>query len=232
MNAKHILGIGLLVVGVVVGHELFSEKRNQQLIDNTTDAVAFEFEYERDRNEVRRDREHVNRLAETRDVVTDGFNREREDRAARDARNQAVLIESTRQAVADQFQKERDANATRADETRTKYQAIAMVSEGFVMSSNVRMMVAQHYMQNGDMPDSNHDVGLPRGHKFKRNAVESVEVGYDGVITITYNQLSGVKGAKIKLRPNVNPALGFHWDCETRSFESIAAWMPQCRYVG
>lgn len=232
MNVKHYLGIGLLVVGVVVGHELFSQKRNQQLTDATSDAVAFEFEHERDRNAVRRNREHVQRIAQTRDAVSDGFERERTDRVIRDEQTKMALIESTRQAVAEQFQLERDANDAHALKAREKFQAIAMIGQGISLSSKVKVMVTEHYMRSGEMPDSNYDVGLPPAHKFKANAVDSVGIGYDGVITITYNQLSGVKGGKIKLRPQVSPAFGINWECETRSFESITTWMPQCRYVG
>ena len=86
-------------------------------------------------------------------------------------------------------------------------------------------------MDNGEMPDSNHDVGLPGGHEFKKRAVDRVDVGYDGVITITYNEQSGVDGGTIKLRPDDGP-LGINWECETRSFKAIKTWMPLCRYLG
>ncbi len=83
MDKKHYLGLGLILVGLTAGYELLSQKRNQQLIDAAGDAVAFEFEHERELNDGRREREHQARLAETRDAVSEQLVQERERREMR-----------------------------------------------------------------------------------------------------------------------------------------------------
>lgn len=210
MQAKHYLGIGLLLIGWTAGYELFSQKRNQQLIESARDATATTLAFE--------------------------FNEERERRRAKDERNQAALVEQTRSAataaVSAQFQKERTLNKERAKQAQQQGKLGALLSEGFIVASTTRMLISEHYMNTNEFPSSNYELDLPPPDQITGNAVSSLEVSWGGEIVISFNQKTGVENGEIILRPVVNQVFGLRWECESRSFVLIEKLMPQCRYTG
>lgn len=125
----------------------------------------------------------------------------------------------------------RDAKAM-AEESSKRFKASAYVSEGLAAAANVKIQLAAYYSETGKFPSSNEEAGLPAADHFVGQSLTSLAVSEGGVITLTMNELSGVKDGSIRLLPDdSNPAMGMQWRCETPSYKDIGGWAPQCRYV-
>ena len=112
-----------------------------------------------------------------------------------------------------------------------KHIAAAYISEGLTLASGVKNHVAGYYQDKGKLPSSNADVGLPPAGQFVGASVAGLEITERGVITIRYNDKSGVKEGILKLIPDVSkPHMGISWLCTTPSFKGIETWAPQCKF--
>ncbi len=217
MEIKHYLGTGLLLISLTVCYELYSQKRHQEVIaavhGATAGAVATGFEQERARDQLRR-----------------------EEQNALDRQTQGELIEQTRaaaaSAVSDQFKKERAVNDARAKRVLQQARQASLLSEGLMLATQSKLLVSEHYLDNGEFPDSNDQVGLPPPHTITATGVSRIEVSWNGVIIIGYNQKTGIEDGEVTLRPTFSPTRGILWECESRSFSGIERYMPQCRYTG
>lgn len=119
------------------------------------------------------------------------------------------------------------------------YTKRANVSEGLQLAAAAKTAVTEVYSTSSDFPESNEEAGLQDADTIKGNAVDSVEVGTDGVITVTYNG-TVLQDATITLTPSVTEAgatasdpataLGsIMWTCGTGG-DMQAAWVPaDCR---
>lgn len=107
----------------------------------------------------------------------------------------------------------------------------ATIAQGLHQAANVRQVVMQYYWQYGSFPNSNNQAGLKEPTEFSSDAVRSITVGMQGVITITYNSMGGVNDGQIILTPDyTNDNVGVQWKCETKSFPGIEELAPQCSY--
>jgi len=85
------------------------------------------------------------------------------------------------------------------------------VSEGLTLAGSAKAAVAEYYSSQGAMPASNAAAGLAAATDIKGNAVTSVTVGTNGIITVVYN--SKVDDAKtVVLTPTVTSG-GITWTC-------------------
>ena len=93
------------------------------------------------------------------------------------------------------------------------YTKRAHVSEGITLGASAKAAVTEYYVSQAALPTSNTQAGLPDASDIKGNAVDSVTVGADGVITIEYN--SKVEATKtIELKPTVDDSKGsIVWSC-------------------
>lgn len=107
------------------------------------------------------------------------------------------------------------------------YTKRAHVGEGLALAAGAKASVTEYFSSQGKFPSSNVSAGLATSTDIKGNAVKSVEVGTDGLITITYNEK--VKDdAKLQLSPT-SGAGGVQWKCKAGS-NMEAAWLPaNCR---
>ena len=67
------------------------------------------------------------------------------------------------------------------------YTKRAHVTEGLSLADAAKTAVSEYWATNGTLPSANRSVGLPTAASITGNAVDSVSVGSNGLITITYN---------------------------------------------
>lgn len=86
------------------------------------------------------------------------------------------------------------------------------VSEGLNLASAAKNSVADFFAAMGAWPTSNASAGV--ANTIRGNAVTSVRIGANGVITITYNDRIGTTGQTLLLTP-ANAGGSITWDCTT-----------------
>lgn len=92
------------------------------------------------------------------------------------------------------------------------YTKRAHVSEGFGLAGAAKTSVSEYYASEGVWPASNTDAGLATAISINGNAVTSVTVGANGVITILYNGKVVSGGANVTLSPT-DTGGGITWAC-------------------
>ena len=108
-----------------------------------------------------------------------------------------------------------------------RYQAMAYLSEGLAISAPVKIQVATYYQMQGEFPDSNAEADLPMPEAFNGQSLVSVGVSDGGIVTLTFDEKSGVSGGIIEFIPIIDFAKGVTWECFSPSYHSV----PACRYV-
>jgi len=108
------------------------------------------------------------------------------------------------------------------------YTIRAKVSEGLSLAAAAKAAVTETNASTGTMPASNAAAGLPAAAQITGNAVTSISVGANGVISILYNNTLGgspsFDGSTITLTPQVNNG-SVTWTC------SIGADATKYKYV-
>ncbi len=107
----------------------------------------------------------------------------------------------------------------------------AKVSEGIYLSSTAKASVSEYRAANGRYPVDNAEAGLP--DVLESSYVESVEVGDEGVITITYRNIDdAVNGSQLALTPTWGANMGaLTWSCKPTAANGVnERYIPQkCR---
>lgn len=112
-----------------------------------------------------------------------------------------------------------------------KYISAAHISEGIAASSSVKLHITEYYQMNGSFPSSNQEIDLPPSEKFTGQSLIRLQVSDGGIITLNYDEKSGVKNGIIKLIPSIDSVTGIKWKCITPSFKNISLSIPTCEYV-
>ena len=94
------------------------------------------------------------------------------------------------------------------------YTKRAHVSEGINLAASAKGAVTEYYVSEGKWPKTNTEVGLPDSTAIKGNAVTSVAIADNGVITVTYNG-KVENGTTVDFTPNVPETGGgsISWKC-------------------
>jgi type IV pilus assembly protein PilA len=109
------------------------------------------------------------------------------------------------------------------------YTKRARVSEGLGLASAAKAGVGEYFASKGAWPTSNASAGLPSSASIKGNAVTSVAVGANGVITITYNTLVD-SGKNVTLTPSSANAGSVKWTCKPGASAMASKYLPsECR---
>ena len=98
------------------------------------------------------------------------------------------------------------------------YTKRAHVSEGFGLASSAKTTIAEYYSSQGTWPQTNTDAGIASAVSINGNAVDSISIGANGTILITYNTKVS-SGATIQLTPTDSGG-GITWLCNTGSVAS------------
>lgn len=94
------------------------------------------------------------------------------------------------------------------------YTKRAHVSEGLGLASGAKASVAEFVASNNRFPGNNTSAGLAPATDIKGNAVTSVGVGNNGLITITYNDKVDAATKTLELSPATTVG-GISWTCKT-----------------
>lgn len=105
------------------------------------------------------------------------------------------------------------------------YTKRAHVSEGLSLAAGAKAGVTEYQASEGEFPTTNALAGLAASTAIVGNAVDSVEVGTGGVITVTFN--SKVEDGKtIVMTPDASSG-SVTWSCST---DADNKYVPsQCR---
>ncbi len=103
-----------------------------------------------------------------------------------------------------------------ADEAKRDYIIRAQVSAGMVMSYSVRTLVEQYLADNGELPASNEDVGLPPASESSGDYVSQLGIE-DGKIVIIYGNKAKEKihGKHLLFVPDVSNPAEVSWQCSS-----------------
>jgi len=113
------------------------------------------------------------------------------------------------------------------------YTIRSKVSEGLSLAAAAKAAVTETNASTGTMPASNAAAGLPAANTITGNAVTSVSVGANGVISIVYNNTLGgnpsFNGSTITLTPLVNSG-SVTWTCGIGADATKYKYVPaNCR---
>lgn len=111
------------------------------------------------------------------------------------------------------------------------FMARAAISSAMSHVQQLKMLVTEHYLTNGEMPSSNKEMGLPSAREYSAGALQSLGVGKNGVIIAEFNERSGVRDGRLQMIPDDSkPHMGLLWKCVSPSFADIGSWMAGCEY--
>lgn len=88
------------------------------------------------------------------------------------------------------------------------------VSEGLNLAGGAKNSVADAFTSNGTWPSTNASAGIAPAGSITGNAVTGVQVGANGVITISYN--AKASGGSCTLTPRNNGG-SISWECRCAS---------------
>lgn len=110
--------------------------------------------------------------------------------------------------------------------------AAAHVAQGLALAGGIKNHVAAFQAEQGRFPSSNDELGLPEPERFASQALTRLAVSEGGIITVTFNKLSGVADGTVRLLPDDDgTAMAMRWRCESPSYRDIATFAPHCGYV-
>jgi type IV pilus assembly protein PilA len=93
------------------------------------------------------------------------------------------------------------------------YTIRAKVTEGLSLASAGKTAVSEFFASNGSLPSTNASAGLSQPQSISGNDVGSVEVGDEGVITVTFSSATAdIDGSTLLLTPDTVSG-GVTWNC-------------------
>jgi len=107
------------------------------------------------------------------------------------------------------------------------YTKRAHVSEGMSLAAGAKSAVTEYFASNGEWPDSNTEAAIASAASISGNAVSGVEVGTDGVITVTFNT-KVTSGATLLMTPT-DAGGAVEWDCSTGGTLDVKYRPSSCR---
>lgn len=105
------------------------------------------------------------------------------------------------------------------------------LATGLQTAAGLKVAIVEHYLAENKFPGSNRIIGLPSPKSYNSDVIESVTVSHRGRITVVYKQKPGQDKGAISLIPSVKKDR-VNWRCETRDFDDIQLYLPDCRYIG
>ncbi|MEI2795760.1 pilin [Pseudoxanthomonas sp. F11] len=96
------------------------------------------------------------------------------------------------------------------------YTIRAKVSEGLNLAAAPKLAVAEYQQSNGEFPGSAVSAGY---ETVSTTIVDNIDIGADGVITITYADPPEIANATITLTPATATGGAVTWRCEAGTLE-------------
>lgn len=115
-----------------------------------------------------------------------------------------------------------DAQAGEQDKRR-------LAADALNRAAMFKVALSEHYMSMGKWPANAQQAGLAPAESFAGGAVSRIDVGANGAVIVTLNDLLAA-GAKIRLQPDANPQSGMiNWRCSTEGPAALRRYLPACR---
>jgi len=92
------------------------------------------------------------------------------------------------------------------------YTKRAHVAEGIGLASGAKAAVTEYFSSQGTWPATNSAAGIAAASSIKGNAVTSVTVGSNGVITVDYDATKVASG-NVTMTPSSTNAGSIVWTC-------------------
>jgi len=98
------------------------------------------------------------------------------------------------------------------------YTKRANAAEGLSLAAAAKTAVSEYWATKGSLPGSNTSAGLPQAASISGKAVSQVEVGTNGLITITFK--TPVESGKTLLLSPATASGGVNWKCKAGTVQS------------
>ncbi len=107
----------------------------------------------------------------------------------------------------------------------------AMISEGFSLTSQVKLRVADYYVRHGIMPSDNADVDLPPSKSLFGTSVKRIAINRGGVLIVDFEDRIGARA--MTFTPAISQVSGLlNWNCTSDSIDRavLDVLKPSCAY--
>ena len=156
-------------------------------------------------------------------------------REAEQARAAAVDLAEGRadaEGIADQL----DASVDRSvDRARSAFDALAgdqdkarLANEALQRGAMYRVALAEFYMSRAAWPASAEEAGLPTFDAATGGAVRAIDLGAQGVVTITLREPFG-EGSRFVLKPTAGSDGMLQWRCRSEGDAELRRFAPSCK---
>ncbi len=103
-----------------------------------------------------------------------------------------------------------------------------LIADAFMRANVFKAVVSESYATEQRWPESAKQVGLANPKEYAGEAVTSIVLGANGVITITLDERLGTN-AKLSLIPKANAqTMQMVWRCAGTNFPTLTRYQPVC----
>lgn len=106
-----------------------------------------------------------------------------------------------------------------------RYQKASELTEALSLIHQARIMVEQSYLETGEWPDNNRDIGLPEEVKTNSKVIQGLTISDGGKITLTLRADFMAEGSRLIYVPVSNEVAAFagnvFWECHSNLDEDI-----------
>jgi len=152
---------------------------------------------------------------------------------AADLNQQAETLHAETTALKQEVAAEHEAAAAQREEivaTQQRFQTKAYRMEGLSAAQGVKQAIAQRFGEFGKLPGSNREAGVAEPEKFAGQSLRRLDVGRNGMITLTFDEKSGVDNGRIQLIPDTATQPTLKWRCVSPDFEDITVTSALCEF--
>ena len=104
----------------------------------------------------------------------------------------------------------------------------ALVMDAVRRATMFRVALTEYHQTNGRWPRDADEAGLPVSEETRGGAVQGIELGPQGTVTVRLDRRFGRDGA-IVLTPDAQGATGaLDWRCEVRGDAALRKALPRC----
>ena len=120
-----------------------------------------------------------------------------------------------------------DADAALATQTSDQ-ETRRIIADAFIRAAAFKTVISEVYATEGRWPATAKEVGLANPKEYAGEAVTSIALAANGVITIALDQRLGTN-AKIRLIPTVNTqTMQMAWRCVGTNFPKLSHYQTVC----
>ena len=112
------------------------------------------------------------------------------------------------------------------DELASDQDKARLAIDAVSRASMVRVALTEAYMSNGAWPANAADAGLPPFDASGHGAVQAIDVGANGVVTVVLR--APFEGSRFVLAPRVGSDMTVEWSCRSEGDAALRRYVPAC----